>query len=296
MMLCPVAKLWRSRIGALALACLTLALAVSKAEAEATRTPPPGRTVASTLLQIPSGQSYWQQQFVPPAVFGPLMVLWEVAPSCKGFAVNLDVQDAASGAWHKARVENNAFIPEVASVSSIRYNFFQNALPYATCRVLLHSLDATPPTRGTRVLAGVVEFAGGYVEHASLVAEEPLLASEFEVLIPNYCHDLQVLKAKARAGEHWFEAKPVTNSRGRYLLPQAYAIDSIELELIGPRSQSCQLPVYAYKLPAPAPGPGPGPAPAPSPTTPAPLPAPASLFEGAHDSVEALEALEAEEN
>lgn len=215
--------------------------------------PPPGRTVAVQFLNLPAGRSVWQQELRPAQQLGGLVVAWEITPRCQGFDVWLELQDAQTGYWYPTRRENRIFYHQVPLVSAVRYSFDQRALPQASCRVLLNTIGQQPPppsptptpTPTRRTLAGVINYTGGFVENASLELNPPLDSDHLEVVIPNYCRDIQITDARVLTQDRWIQGRLSTHAPYELQFDRFLLIKSIALSVLGPQGQNCQIPVYA---------------------------------------------------
>lgn len=219
--------------------------------------PPPGRTVAAQVLTIPAGQSVWQQELRPAQQLGGLVVAWEITPRCQGFDVWLELQDAQTGYWYPTRRENRIFYHQVPFVSAVRYSFDQRFLPLATCRVLLNTIGQQspspyPPPQQRRTLAGVINYTGGFVENASIELNPPLATQHFEIVIPNYCRDLQITAGRVNSQDQWIDGQLASQAPYALKFSQTLQVKTLVLSLLGAQGQNCQLPVYAYVRPTTA--------------------------------------------
>ena len=159
----------------------------------------------------------------------------------------VEVQDATNGGWYTAQADNNIFYADIQLVSSVRYNFQQYAFPVAICRIHLARIESRqpiPPSRPT--LVGLLNYTGGFIEHASTQLTMPTLARRLAVVIPNYCLDLQVLSGRLQTRDRVVEARVLGGNPLQLSSAVALVIEAIDLTLIGPKNQTCELPIYAY--------------------------------------------------
>jgi hypothetical protein len=219
--------------------------------------------LATARLSIPFGQSIWAVSFSQAIPVGPLKLTWAQSPYCGGFKANVDLFDDRNQSWSPTRFENGTFIPSIRATSYIRIFVDQTALSQALCDVQVRSVgsDGTPTTPGSgiRTLAGVIDYAGGFVPNARVTLTQAVQAQRFEVFVPTYCEGLEVIEASVLQGETRVKASVSATRPLTLTLPAPMTFNAVELSLIGPQGRSCQLPVYTYALPAPAPAPTPTP-------------------------------------
>lgn len=224
-------------------------------------------TLATARLVIPAGTSSWDVAFAGETAVGPLKVYWVQGAACAGFTATVDVLDGRTWQWTPTRFENGTFLPAVASTSRLRVVIQQNVMAYATCDVQIKTQVAQTPTpqvpsAGTRTLAGVLDYNGGFAAKARIPLTAPLFADRLEILVPNYCEGTEILEAGVAQGASSFKGTLSTGRPQVLTLSQPLWFDAVDLVVIGPQGKACQIPVFAYAratLPAPTPVPVPTP-------------------------------------
>lgn len=215
--------------------------------------------LAAARLGIPYGQSSWEISFSRPVLIGPLKIYWVQSSTCGGFRANMDILDPASGKWTPTKFESGAFIPQVSATSRIRVLIDQRTLSQALCDIRVQSVsgDETSPNPGTinRTLAGVLDYAGGFVPNGRITLGGTVMAERLEVFVPAYCEGLELIEGSVFQGDKRIKATLSSTRPLTLTLPGPSSFDTIELSLIGPQGRACQLPVYTYNLTPPAPTP-----------------------------------------
>jgi hypothetical protein len=215
--------------------------------------------LAAARLGVPYGQSSWEISFSSPVFIGPLKLYWVQSSTCGGFRANVDVLDPATGRWTQTRFESGSFIPQVSATSRVRLLIDQRTLAQALCDVQVRSVsgDQTSPSpgTGTRTLAGVIDYAGGFEANGRITLTQPVTAERLEVFVPAYCEGLELIEGSVAQGAKRTKAALISTRPLTLTLPTPTPFDTIELSLIGPQGRACQLPVYTYNLTPPTPTP-----------------------------------------
>jgi hypothetical protein len=135
----------------------------------------------------------------------------------------------------------------------------QRTLSQALCDVQVRSVGGDEPSpnpgAGTRTLAGVLDYAGGFLPNGRITLGGTVTAERFEVFVPAYCEALELIEGGVLQGDKRIKATLSSTRPLTLTLPGPSPFDTIELSLIGPQGRTCQLPVYTYNLTPPAPTP-----------------------------------------
>lgn len=137
-------------------------------------------------------------------------------------------------------------------LNAVNVAFTQRTYNDVSCRLEIWGLtdggtDPTDPTPGDRVLLGAMRYEGGFRNDLSLpiAGQDRLSHLWFEV--PAFCTGVEILGAGTVVAGIYFEADLAGARPNVFLVDPAGSggVTQVRLALNGPRTASCDIPVYA---------------------------------------------------
>jgi len=143
-------------------------------------------------------------------------------------------------------------------LNAVNVAFTQRTYSNVSCRLEIWGLtggdtdptDPTDPNPGDRVLLGAVRYEGGFRNDLSLPVTGQDRLSHLWLEVPAFCTGVEILGAGTVVAGIYFEAD-LAGSR-----PNVFRVDpagsggvtQVRLALNGPRTASCDIPVYASRF------------------------------------------------
>lgn len=211
---------------------------------------PVWNNLTTVQMRIPFGQSVYSFPLAAPRRITPFRIVYVPTPACTQFAVYPRVRYQGTQTLSEVRYQNNVFQTDNRNVDLIEVNFVQNIFQWQDCNISIQSLAPTNPQPSQRVYAGVIEHGGGFVNRKPVTLQGTFYTQDIELLIPDYCPDYEVADLGVVTGSGTSFVTP-DGSRSRTLnfhLPQPMAVSQLEVSLLAPALQSCQIPVYVRPL------------------------------------------------
>ncbi len=204
-------------------------------------------TLATVNLRIPYGQSVWLYSLPSAQIVSPFRVVYVPSPTCTQFSVRPRVQYQGNPALFEVSYQNNLFYGKNEAVTAIEVNFVQNQFSFQDCQVSLQSFAPTPAP-GNRAYAGLLEHSGGFIQRKVLALTQSFYTQEIELVIPDYCQGYEVQQLGVNGMTGYIAAETTRSKSLIFRLPSARLISQIEVSLLAPVGQSCQIPVYVKAL------------------------------------------------
>lgn len=153
----------------------------------------------------------------------------------------------------EVRYQNNLFQTDNKVVDLIEINFIQNVFQFQNCQITVQSLASQNPQPAERVFAGILEHNGGFVNRKPVTFASTFYTQDIELVIPDYCQDYEVsdLGIVTQNGTTFISAEEMRSRTLSYHLPQPYAVSRIEVSLLAPPMQACQIPIYVRPISSP---------------------------------------------
>ncbi|WP_218110185.1 hypothetical protein [Oligoflexus tunisiensis] len=204
-------------------------------------------------MRIPYGQSVYSFPLTTPRRITPFRITFVPTRACTRFSVYPRVRYQGSNTLSEVRFQNNLFVTDNKKVELIEINFVQNTYRWQDCSISIQSMATVAPVPPQRVFAGVVDHAGGFVNRKPVALQGSYYTQDIELVIPDYCSEYEVADLGVVTSDGTtFVAPESTRSRTiSYHLPQPMTVASLEVSLLAPRAQSCQIPVYVRPLTSP---------------------------------------------
>ncbi|MCX6128689.1 MAG: hypothetical protein NTX25_06440 [Proteobacteria bacterium] len=209
--------------------------------------------LASAFLRLPYGNSQWTLSVQPARKLNLLQITYIPSPSCPMLAARLEVQDADSGVWQATSYNNGLFQTNQQRSAAVHVNFTQNLNQWIDCQVTVNIVNQAPELPGQnpalpghRVYAGLLEYKGGFQQNLDLELNRAYFAQYFEIIVPQYCQNLEIISAAALRTDQVIESKQWGGGTRIWRLPQAGVFEQVRLDLNGPNGINCQVPIYVY--------------------------------------------------
>ncbi|MDQ3232070.1 MAG: hypothetical protein M3Q07_09640 [Pseudobdellovibrionaceae bacterium] len=201
-------------------------------------------------MRIPYGQSVFSFPLTAPRRVTPFRIVYVPTPNCTQFSVYPRVRYQGSTELSDVRYQNNLFQTDNKLVDLIEINFVQNVYQYQDCQISIQSLASANPLPTQRVFAGIVEHGGGFVNRKPITLQGTYYTQDIELVIPDYCPDYEIadLGIVTSVGTTFVAPDSVRARTISYHLPQPTSVSRLEVSLLAPPSQSCQIPVYVRPL------------------------------------------------
>lgn len=211
---------------------------------------PVWNNLTTVQMRIPYGQSVYSFQLAAPRRITPFRIVYVPTPTCTQFAVYPRVRYQGTNVLSEVRYQNNNFQTDNKNVELIQINFIQNIYQWQDCQISIQSLAPNNPQPSQRVYAGIIEHSGGFVNRKPVALQGTYYTQDIELVIPDYCADYEVADLGVVTGNGTSFVSP-EQGRSRTLsfhLPQPMAVSQLEVSLLAPAMQSCQIPVYVRPL------------------------------------------------
>lgn len=211
---------------------------------------PVWNNLTTVQMRIPYGQSVYSFPLAAPRRITPFRIVYVPTPACTQFAVYPRVRYQGSKTLSEVRYQNNIFQTDNKNVDLIEINFIQNIYQWQDCQISIQSLASKDPQPSQRVYAGVIDHNGGFVNRKPVSLQNTYYTQDIELVIPDYCADYEVADLGVVTGSGTsFVTPEATRSRTlSFHLPQPMAVSRLEVSLLAPAMQSCQIPVYVRPL------------------------------------------------
>ncbi len=211
---------------------------------------PVWNNLTTVHMRIPYGQSLYTFPLAAPRRITPFRIVYVPTPTCTQFAVYPRVRYQGSNTLSDVRYQNSIFQTDNKSVDLIEINFIQNVYQWQDCQVSIQSLVSNDPQTLPKVYAGVIDHNGGFVNRKPVTLQGTYYTQDIELVIPDYCSDYEVADLGVVTGSGTsFVTPEATRSRTlSFHLPQPMAVSKLEVSLLAPALQACQIPVYVRPL------------------------------------------------
>jgi hypothetical protein len=211
---------------------------------------PVWNNLTTVNMRIPYGQSLYSFPLAAPRRITPFRIVYVPTAACTQFAVYPRVRYQGQPGLSEVRYQNNVFQTENRNVDLIEVNFIQNIYQWQDCQISIQTLASQNPVPSQRVFAGVIDHNGGFVNRKPVSLQGAYYTQDIELVIPDYCAGYEVADLGVVTGSGTsFVAPDVSRSRTlSFHLPQPMAVSQLEVSLLAPPQQSCQIPVYVRPL------------------------------------------------
>lgn len=209
--------------------------------------------LTSVFLRIPQGQTNWSYTLPQSRFVSPYRITAIQDAYCRGVKFQSRVRYKGASEFSATTLKNDLFYTNDKAVDAIEVTLINSNIQIQECEINLKSLSpgagTTPPPvppQPTRAYAGLLEHSGGFANLKTLLLNSTYSAQDIEVGIPDYCQGYEIQELGYRLNGTFI---PATRVRAKYLLfrlPKLSYFSSIELTILAPQGQSCQLPVYVY--------------------------------------------------
>ncbi len=209
-------------------------------------------TILQNRLQLPYGDSYWPISFTNNPVLQDLELAYVAAPGCEKVSYRIDYLPSGSSLWFAAVFQNGVYRTNGQAIQALRVWLNQRVRPNLLCDFKLQQVWNDGTTNpGVGSYAGLIEYKGGFALNQTITLPQPVTAQRLDVLIPDYCKNLEVLEVALVQQGKVSKARPVSQEGTSWIVNQATTFDQIQVTLNGPVGQQCQIPVYLKLDPAP---------------------------------------------
>jgi hypothetical protein len=211
---------------------------------------PVWNNLTTVQMRIPYGQSVYSFPLAAPRRITPFRIVYAPTPACTQFAVYPRVRYSGSTTLSEVRFQNNSFQTDNKNVDLVEINFIQNVFQWQDCQISIQSLASNNPQPSQRVYAGVIDHNGGFVNRKPVTLQGTYYTQDIELVIPDYCADYEVsdLGVVTGNGTSFITPDAIRSRTLSYHLPQPMAVSQLEISLLAPAMQSCQIPVYVRPL------------------------------------------------
>lgn len=211
---------------------------------------PVWNNLTTVQMRIPYGQSVYSFPLAAPRRITPFRIVYVPTPACTQFSVYPRVRYQGSPGLSEVRYQNYAFQTDNKTVDLIEINFVQNVYQYQDCQISIQSLASPYPPPTEKVFAGVIEHSGGFVNRKPVTLQGTWYTQDVELVIPEYCQDYEVadLGVVTSTGTTFVAPEGLRARTLSFHLPRPMSVSRLEISLLAPASQSCQIPVYVRPL------------------------------------------------
>jgi hypothetical protein len=121
-----------------------------------------------------------------------------------------------------------------------------------TARLVIGQSDPSALSRTDGTLVGVIQYNGGFQNSLDLKLDTPVTVKYFQVAVPSFCGEVDVLQAKTETEGVYDAATLVATSQNTFSVNGGAGerIGTIELTLNGPSTSNCAIPIYAQDSPS----------------------------------------------
>ena len=195
------------------------------------------------LVNIPGGTSFLDLDLIPNQKVDSFQITYLHSPSCTRIpATQLQVKYIGSNAWSNTSYVTGMYQTDSnKEIDLLRVTFVQARYIRQQCQINFVGLlqDASTDT-----YAGFFEHQGGFVHQIEIPLDDEFVTEKIKFVVPQYCHQLEILKVEIPFGEELVEALgPSTGQNRVYSLPYKMPLDRILVTLNGPE-MDCDVPIY----------------------------------------------------
>ena|GEM_PF-6900429 len=205
------------------------------------------RNLVTVNIRIPYGQSIWSYQLPTAQNISPFRIVYVPTVSCSQFAVRPRVRYQGATNLDETVFQNNLFYSENKAVDTVEINFTQNRFQFQDCQISLQSLAPQTGTPSQKVYAGLLEHSGGFVQRKSVALTSSFYTQEIELVIPDYCEGYEVAELGVNTNPY-VKAEQLRSRSLNFRFPKPTQIAQIEVSLLAPTGQACQIPIYVRPL------------------------------------------------
>lgn len=215
--------------------------------------------VTSVFLRLPQGQSTWTYLLPQARFLSPFRITYEQSPYCRGSKFQARVRYKGTAEFTAATLKNDLFYTSDKLVDGLEITFIQNNIQVQECEINVQSLSPNagttppvpppPPNKPVRAYAGLLEHNGGFISLKPIQFESTYYARDIELVIPDYCQGYEIQDLGYRLNGTYIPAERVRSKTILFRLPQLYYLTRIEVSILAPLGQTCQIPIYVYYQP-----------------------------------------------
>ena len=207
------------------------------------------QTIYEVSLQLPYGQSLYEQRFDVARGDNPLRINFLKSAACpQSPGVWVDVLVEKTQLWERTSVINNLDYYSGGAISGIRFSFTQPFYQFMNCTFVVQSrtgLLSTPPAKDKEILVGALDYAGGYSEGLEVSLLNRPFVTRVRLQVPKFCGDAEVLEV-GTITEGTYDKSASTKELNTFVVNGGAGsrISAIRVAMNGPHGQSCSIPVY----------------------------------------------------